>query len=165
MSVSTGRGCAEADAGTEGPQIAEATVRMDRRYERRFKKVEREPYKCALRPGEPTMRLGPPSDRWVVVRRQGTVTSTEKDSNQPVNVATNRFAGPGTTIKTGRNSVVSIGSLDGNSVLIAPETTVRLTRTGFEVLDTPRQTSFKLTRSGREYKVRTGCGGAVAARG
>ena len=46
--------------------------------------------------------------RWLVIRRRGTVRSTEKDSNQPINLLTNRYAGPGTIIETLPGSVVKI---------------------------------------------------------
>jgi hypothetical protein len=82
----------------------------------------------------------------------------------PAHLGTNRYAGPGTIVKTGPNSVASVGTVDGNSVLIAPETTVRITRTGIEVLEAPDHPTY-IPKNGRKYKVRTGCGGAVAARG
>jgi len=159
-------GCADADARTEGPKIDEAKVSLDKRFERRFRRIEDPPYKCARERGERTVKLGRSGDpRLIVVRRQGTVTSTEKGSNQPINVMTNRYAVPGTTIKTKRNSVVSIGNLNGHSVLVGPDMTVRLTREGFEVLEAPRYTKPWTIKDRPPYRVRTGCGGAVAARG
>jgi hypothetical protein len=163
---STPNGCADADAETEGPKIVEAKVSLDKRFEKRFREIEDPPYVCALEPGERTLKLGRGGDpRMVVVRRQGTVTTIEKGSNQPVNVMTNRYAVPGTIVKTKKGSVVSIGNLDGHSVLIGPDMTVRLTREGLEVLEAPRYKKPWTIKDRPPYRVRTGCGGAVAARG
>jgi hypothetical protein len=101
----------------------------------------------------------------VIVRRQGHVTTTEKGSRQPVNVATNTYAVSGTLIKTGPNSVVSIGSLDGTSVLVGPNTTVRITDTGLAVVEAPRHSRpWELKRPGSDYKVRT-CTVVISSRG
>jgi hypothetical protein len=93
------------------------------------------------------------------------VTTTQKGSNQPVNVMTNTYAVKGTTIKTGPDSVVSIGALSGNSVLVGPNTTVRLRGGGFEILEAPKHIQpWKLHRRGQDYKVRTDCA-VLSARG
>jgi hypothetical protein len=163
---SSPNGCADADARTEGPKIEEAKVSLDKKFERRFREIEDPPYKCALEPGERTLKLGKGGNsRVVVVRRHGTVTTTEKGSNQPINVMTNRYAVPGTVVETSKDSVVSIGSLDGHSVLIGPDMTVRVTREGLEVLEAPRYKTPWTIKDRPPYRVRTGCGGAVAARG
>jgi hypothetical protein len=153
--------CADADARTEGPKIAEATVSLDKRFERRFRELERPPYKCAYKPGTRTVDLGGGREpRKVVVRRQGQVATIEKGSNQPVNLPTNRYAVAGTIVKTGKNSAVSIGTLDGKSVIVGPETTVRLTGKGLEVLEAPKHQkawTYKIER--RPWRIRTSCPG------
>ena len=162
---SSPNGCADADARTEGPKIEEAKVSLDRRFQKRFRDVETGPWQCAHERGERTVTLTPGGDRLkVIVRRQGRVMTFEKGSNQPLNLMTNRFAEAGTIVRTGPNSVVSIASLSGESVLVGPGTTVRITDTGFKILEAGRS-PLKVLRKPGPYKVRTGCGGAVAARG
>jgi hypothetical protein len=69
---------------------------------------------------------------------------------------TNTYAEKGTIIKTEADSVVTIGALDGNSVLVRPNTTVRLTNYGFEVLEAPTHLRpGKLDQPGRDDKVPT----------
>ena len=102
--------------------------------------------------------------RYVIVRRQGNVTTVEKGANQPVNVMTNRYATAGTTIKTGRNSVVQIGTLGGGSVLVGPNITVRLTPTGFDILEQSGGGFTVAHPPGGEYRVRTDCP-VLSARG
>jgi hypothetical protein len=156
---STGDGCAVADATTEVAEIESAKVSLDRYFQKRFRRTQKPPLTCSYEPGERTVRLGRRGDgRKVIVRRQGQVTITQKGSKQPVNVATNTYALSGTIVKTGRNSVVSIGSLDGPSVLVAPNTTVRITDAGLEVVEAPRHPRpWELNRAGDDYKVRTDC--------
>jgi hypothetical protein len=163
---STPDDCPAADARTENSKIVEAKVSLDKAFEKRFKREQKPPFKCAYKPGRKTVRLKRGGDpRFIVVRRQGHVTTTEKGSNQPVNVMTNTYSEKGTIIKTGADSVVAIGALDGNSVLVGPNTTVRLTKNGFEVLEAPKHfRPWKLHKRGRDYEVRTDCA-VLSARG
>jgi hypothetical protein len=164
---STPDDCPAADARTDNSKIVEAKVSLDRAFEKRFKREQKPPFKCAYKPGQRTVRLkrGGGDPRFIVVRRQGHVTTTRKGSNQPVNVMTNTYAEKGTIVKTGSDSVVSIGALSGNSVLVAPNTTVRLTSRGFEVLEAPKHfRPWKLHQRGQDYKVRTDCA-VLSARG
>jgi hypothetical protein len=162
----TPNGCAVADATTDAAKIKSAKVSLDRAFERRFKKTQKPPLECAHEPGERSIKLGRSRDpRKVIVRRQGHVTTREKGSRESVNLATNTYAVSGTLIKTGPNSVVSIGSLDGTSVLVGPNTTVRITDGGLEVVETPKRfRPWELKRSGDDYRVRT-CSTVISARG
>jgi hypothetical protein len=165
---STPDDCPAADARTENSKIVEAKVSLDRTFEKRFRREQKPPFKCVFRPGDKRVKLSRSRDpRKVIVRRQGHVTTTEKSSNQPLNVFTNTYAVSGTIVRTGRDSVVAIGALDGNSVLVGPNMTVRITDRGFEVLEAPkhfRPWEVERSRSKKPYEVRTDCG-AIAARG
>ena len=131
---STGEGCAAAYATAEGRAVlVSAKVRLDRRFERRFRDEQKPPYEC---------------------ERQGAVTTQDDGSDLRQNLATNRYAPAGTVIRTGRNAVVSIGTLDGESVLVGPGTTVRLTGDGLEVLERPSDPTWTVKRSGKRYRVR-----------
>jgi hypothetical protein len=161
---STGDGCPAADARTENAKIVEAKVSLDKQFEKRFKESDDKPWKCAYRPGSRTVKLGG-GPRLIIVRRRGTVTTTDKGSNQPIIVHTNTYAEKGTIIKTGPNSIVKIGSLRGGSVLVGSNTTVRLTRNGFEILEQPRNPHFKVHgTNGQDFRVRT-CSAVLSARG
>jgi hypothetical protein len=60
---------------------------------------------------------------------------------------------------------VTIGALDGSSVLVGPNTTVRLTNYGFEVLEAPKHfRQWTLHKPGQDYKVRT-CSAVLSSRG
>ena len=152
---STGEGCAAADANTENRQIVEAKVSLSKAFEKRFKRILRPPWKRAYAPGERIVRLTPKGGRKIVVRRLGQVTSFDKGSKQPVNVSINRYATSGAIVKTGPNSVVQIGALDGNSVLVGPNMTVRIIDQGIEILEAPRHIRpWKVDPNG-QYKVQT----------
>ncbi|HEX7300279.1 MAG TPA: hypothetical protein VF257_14880 [Solirubrobacteraceae bacterium] len=152
---STGEGCAAADANTESRQIVEAKVSLDKPFEKRFKRILKPPWKRAYKPGERTVKLSPRGRRKVIVRRLGEVTTIDKGTNQPINVFTNRYATSGAIVKTGANSVVQIGSLDGNSVLVGPHMTVRITNDGIEILEAPRHVRPWRVTSHDDYKVQT----------
>lgn len=158
---STGDGCAAAIANVEGKAvIVSSKVSLDRAFEKRFHKIDKPPYKCELpRPKRVVKLKGWLSDpRLIIVRRQGTVTTTEPQTNQPVNVFTNRYATAGTTVTTGHNSAVQIATLDGRSVLVGPDMTVRLTPTGFEVLKQPaKRARFTVLPRPGQHPVRTDC--------
>jgi hypothetical protein len=156
---STPDGCAAADVQTDEAKIADAEVSLDKPFEKRFKRILSPPWKRAYKPGEKSATLG----RWwrdprkIIVRRGGEVTAIDEDSNQPVNVFTNRYALRGTIVRTGPRGVVQIGALDGGSVLVGPNMTIRLTRQGFDVLEEPIPVKpWGIPhRSGPDYKVRT----------
>jgi hypothetical protein len=153
---STGEGCPAADAMTENAKIVESKVSLDRAFEKRFKRILRPPWKRAYRPGERTVKLTPRGDgRKVIVRRLGQVTTTDEGSNQPINLFTNRYGTSGTIVKTGDNSVVQIGALSGNSVLVGPNMTVRVTDRGIDILEAPRHIRPWRVSRNSEYKVRT----------
>jgi hypothetical protein len=162
---STPDGCSTADAETEVAKIASAKVSLDKKFQKRFKKAEKPPLKCAYKPGERTVDLGPRGGRKIIVRRRGTVTTTEKGTRQPTNLATNRYAVSGTIVKTGPGSIVRIAALNGSGVLVGPNTTVRITDKGLEVLEQPKVFKpWKLDTPGQDYKVRT-CSAVLSARG
>jgi hypothetical protein len=123
---------------------------------------------CAYAPGERTVDLGGPflgDDRKIIVRKQGIVTTTEKGADENINVMTNRYAGTGTVVTTKSDSVVKIGALDGGSVVVGPNTTVRLTDRGFEILKQPKHPSWTVKhRPDIDYRVRT-CSAITSARG
>jgi hypothetical protein len=172
---STGEGCAAALGVTAGTAvIVSAKVSLDEAFTQRFRESSKPPYRCVASPDKRSLSLktlfGSLSDpRFVIVRRLGSVTSIDKGSKQPVSVFTNRYATAGTTIKTGPNSVVQIGAVTGGdgggrSVLVGPNTTVRLTNTGFEILESSGG-GFKINRPpGPDYKVQTDCA-VLSARG
>jgi hypothetical protein len=168
FAYSAGDGCPAVDARTEGAaEIVSARVSLDKRFEKRFRRVDRPPWKCAYRPGDRTVDLGAGRDpRKIIVRRGGEVTTIEKGSKQPVNLANNRYAGTGTIVKTGPKGIVKIGAFDGSSALVGPDTTVRITGKGFEILEAPRHPRLYrlLKRSGPDLEVRT-CSAVSAARG
>jgi len=166
---STGQGCANAIANIDRKwSIASAKVSLDKAFEKRFRKIDQGPLVCAVVPGSGTVKLGGwgGDGRRIIVRKQGTVTTMEEDSNQSINVLTNRYAGTGTTVTTGRESVVKIGALGGQSVLVGPNTTIRLTDEGFDVVKQPRRpVRWKIkNRPDGDYKVRT-CNAVLSARG
>jgi hypothetical protein len=152
---STGEGCASADANTESTKIVEAKVSLNKAFEKRFKRILRPPWKRAYAPGERIVKLTPQSGRKVIVRRLGEVTSIDKGTNQPITVFTNRYATSGTIIKTGPNSVVQIGALDGNSVLVGPNMTVRIIDQGIEIVAAPRHIRPWHVDPHGQYQVRT----------
>jgi hypothetical protein len=164
---STGEGCAAADAMTENAKIVESKVSLDKPFQKRFKKVDKPPWRCTFKPGDRTVKLGRRGDgRKIIVRRQGEVTTIDKGSVQPVNLNTNRYAGSGTIVKTGPKAIVKIGALDGSSVLVGPNMTVRITDTGLEVVEQPRHVRpWRVPhKPGQDYKVRT-CSAVSAVRG
>jgi hypothetical protein len=163
----SGEGCAQTIAATEGKAvIVSAKVRLDKPYERRFRKVDKEPWMCGYLPGSRTVNLGSGGDpRKIIVRKQGSVSTIDEGSQQSVNVMTNTYAVAGTIVKTGRDSIVKIGALDGSSALVGPNTWVRLTDDGFEIVKQPKHPSFKVKwRPDSDYKVRT-CPAVLSARG
>lgn len=170
---STPKGCPDGLAQMAGnAEIVSSRVSLDRVFTKRFKKVDKPPYKCAYDEREKHVKLRGASGlllggehRMIVVRRQGVVHSIEKGSNQPVAILTNRYAGPGTIIKTGPDSIVKIGALGGEAVLMGPNTTVRLTKSGFTVLKTPKHGIYRVAkRPPNKYQVRT-CNAVLSARG
>jgi hypothetical protein len=58
--VSTGEGCAAADATTENAKIVEAKVSLNKSFEKRFKSILRPPWKRAYKPGESILKLTGP---------------------------------------------------------------------------------------------------------
>ncbi len=167
LGYGTGQGCAAAIAGVEGKAvIVSAKVSLDKAYEKRFREADEPPYECAAPPGKKTVNLHGGSDtRKLIVRRLGTVTSTEKNSADQINVLTNRYAPTGTVITTGKNSVVKIVALDGQAVHVGPRTRVRLTNSGFEILSQPKHAIWTVPHTPDEvHKVRT-CSVVSAARG
>jgi hypothetical protein len=166
FAASGGDGCPAVDARTEGEaEIVSAKVSLDKPFQKRFHKVDKKPWKCAYAPGERTVVLDRGGDpRLIVVRKQGHVTTTDKGSQDPLNLMTNRYASAGTIVKTGHNSFVKIGGFGGGSALVGPDTTVRLTDKGFEILEQPRHPRFKVEHKPGEQKVRT-CSAVISARG
>src|SRR6188474_572426 len=126
FAYSAGDGCPAVDARTEGAaEIVSAKVSLDKRFQKRFKLVLKRPRKCAYEPGERTVDLRAGRDpRKIIVRRGGEVTTIEKGSKQPVNLANNRYAGTGTIVKTGPKGIVEIGAFNGSSAIFGPDTTV-----------------------------------------
>ena len=165
---STGAGCPAAIAETNGKvKIVSARVSLDKPFERRFKKVDKPPWICGYLPGSRSVKLAKyfGDSRKIIVRKRGTITTTEEDSNQPVNLHTNRYAETGTIIKTGPDSIVKIGALNGSSALVGPNTWVRITDSGFDVIKQPKRPGFHVPdRPGQDYKVRT-CSSVTSARG
>jgi hypothetical protein len=171
VAYSTGAGCAAALLEVEdSAKITRSKVSLDRAFQREFRQSTKRPWRSAYRPGSNHVSLkrlyGAFSDpRFIIVRRQGVITTTEKGSRQPLNLMNNRYAGPGTIVETGKNSIVKIGVLDGGSVLVAPETKIRLTRDGFDILEQTKGSQFKVHRKpGQDYKVRTSSA-VLSARG
>ena len=168
FAYSAGDGCPAVDARTEGAaEIVSAKVSLDKRFQKRFRLVLKPPWKCAYEPGERTVDLRAGRDpRKIIVRRGGEVTTIEKGSKQPVNLANNRYAGTGTIVKTGPKGIVEIGAFNGSAAIFGPDTTVRITPKGFEILEEPKRPRLYrlLDRSGRDFKVRT-CSAVSAARG
>jgi hypothetical protein len=165
---STGEGCAAADAQTENAKIAEAKVSLDKQFQKRFNRILRPPWKPAYKPGrkrtykpgEKRVKLRPwwsGDRRVVIVRRAGRVTTVDEGDKLSVNLSTNRYAVSGTTVKTGPNSIVQIGALNGGSVLVGPNVTLQITGEGFDVLEEPFPVKPWTVprRSGPDYKVRT----------
>lgn len=156
---STGDGCPAAIATVEGRAvIVSAKVSLDKAFQKRFRDIDDGPWKPVRPKNERVTLTGPLGDpRMIIVRRRGTVTVTPKGSNQPQNEMTNSYAAAGTIVKTGPKGVVKIGSLSGGSVLVGPNTTVQLTRTGFKILERPAHATWTVpyTGSGPDPKVRT----------
>jgi hypothetical protein len=171
VAYSTGAGCAQALlAVKDSAKITRSKVSLDRAYQREFRQSTKPPWRSAYPPGSRHVSMkrlyGFFSDpRFIIVRRQGVVTTTEKGSRQTVNLMNNRYAGPGTIVETGKNSIVKIGVLDGGSVLVAPETKIRLTRDGFDILEQTEGSQFRVVhKPGQDYKVRTSSA-VLSARG
>ncbi len=164
----TGRGCPDAIAHIDGKwSIASAKVSLSKAFEKRFREVDKGPLMCAYAPGSRTVKLGGgDGGRKIIIRKGGTVTTTEEGSNQPINLSTNRFAAVGTTVTTGpHESVVKIGAAGGQSVLVGPYTTIRLTDEGFDILKQPKHPAWKVKhRPDSDYKVRT-CNAVLSGRG
>lgn len=107
-------------------------------------------------------------DRKVIVRRQGTVVSYEAGSNLPINVMTNRYMMAG-NVETKSNSLAKIGTLDGNSVLIGPDTIIDVAKfdpsaPSSEAILKQGTARFRVAHKKGEYKVRTNSA-VLAARG
>lgn len=167
LGYGTGQGCPATILGVEGKAvIVSAKVSLDKAYEKRFREADEPPYECAAPPGKKTVNLHGGSDtRKLIVRRRGIVTSTEKGSNQQINVLTNEYATTGTVITTGKNSVVKIVALNGEAVHVGPRTRVRLTDSGFEILSQPKHAIWTVPPTPDSvHKVRT-CSVVSAARG
>lgn len=169
---STPKGCADGLAQMAGnAEIVSARVSLDRVFTKRFKQVDKPPRECAYDEDEKHVKLRGASSlllggdhRMIIVRHQGVVDSIEKGSNQPVHVLTNRYAGPGTIIKTGPDSIVKIGTLGGEAVLMGPNSTVRLTKGGFTVLKMPKHGIYRVAKRPDKFRVRT-CNAVLSARG
>jgi hypothetical protein len=162
--------CAEALASLSGKaKITSSKVSLDKPFERRFRKVDKPPWRPAAKPNKHTVRLdmGVGDPRVILVRRQGVTDVTPKGERQPQHIHTNVYAEPGAIVRTGRNSVLKVGSLDsGQAVLVGPDVTIEITKTGFEILEQPKHPRVWRIRHkpGEDYKVRTSSW-VIAARG
>ncbi len=108
-------------------------------------------------------------ERKIIVRRQGVVRSYEVNSNQPVNVLTNRYMAAG-LVETMADSIAKIGSLGGSAVLMGPNTIVDVAKfdpdsPSSEAILKQGVARFKVAKRPRDkFEVRTNSA-VLAARG
>jgi hypothetical protein len=153
---STGKGCAQAILGLEGQwKLVSAKVNMSQKFKERLER--KDPEECKVKLDGVKVKLpGSPGRLMAIVRRAGHVTVQDPwVGDQPYNLHLNSFATKGSVITTGPKSVVTIGTLDGNSVNIGPGMKVRIDpgRQTIEVLE--RTKGDKTVPHPRPLRIRT----------
>ncbi len=115
--------------------------------------------------------IGPATadERKVIVRRQGSVVSYDLNSNQPVNVMTNRYMVAG-KVETKANSIAQVGKLGSGSVLIGPDTVIDVAKfdpdnpSSEAILQQGTARFSVVHRPNQDYRVRTNSA-VLSARG
>jgi hypothetical protein len=140
--ASTGQGCAQVILGLEKQwQIVSAKVSMNKRFQKRADEVRDEdvPKVCAIEGNDEHVKLKG-ATKTIIKRSGGRIWVTYEWSAVRQRVTTGAVAGPGTIVETGKDSWIQIADTSGGeSFVLGPHVKIRVTSSGFDILERPRR--------------------------
>jgi hypothetical protein len=139
---SSPRGCADAILALEGQwKIVRATVNMTNKFKERVDDAHKEkPKVCAIKGNVEHVKLKG-ATKIIIRRAGGEVWATREGSGVRARIPTSTIETPGTIVETGKGSWLQIAGPSGaDSVVIGPHVKIRITSSGFDVLEHPRST-------------------------